>query len=52
MAWNVCVKFFKLLIYQMSLLQIYQLPNAWVKDGITRTMEAKGNGFCLDLNGN
>ena len=43
MVWNFCVKFFKLLIQQISLLQIYQLPNGWIKDGITWTAEFKGN---------
>ena len=38
-VWNFCVKFFKLLIQQISLLQIYQLPNGGLKDGMTWTAE-------------
>ena len=36
----------------MSLLQIYQLPNAWIKDGLTWTMEFRRNDAWILSNGN
>ena len=51
-VWNFCVKFFKLIIQQISLLQIYQLPTGWMKDGTTWTMEFRENDAWVLSNGN
>ena len=40
------------MIQQISLLQIYQFPNAWMKDGITWTMDFGGNDAWVFYNGN